>query len=400
MSRDWPVGPLRDGPLSGIRVLDLTRVLAGPYATMQLADLGADVIKVEAPGTGDETRRWGPPFTEDGVSSYYLAVNRNKRDLTLDLADPVALAIARRLADAADVVVDNFLPGRMLRFGLDRASLAGTNPGVVTCTISGFGSGNAYSDRPGYDFIAQAMGGLMSVTGAADGEPTRVGVAITDLVAGLNANAGLLAALVERGRTGLGRHIEVSLLDSEVAILVNLASGWLNAGTEPMLFGNTHPSIAPYETLPTSDGPLAVAVGTDRQFRKLVTELGDASLADDPRFVSNAVRVGNRAALQAELGARLATATRAEWLSRLVPLGVPVGPVNTLPEVFADPVIVERMVVEVDGRAGVRSPVRVDGAALPVHTAPPTLGQDTDDILSGLGLPASDIAALKDRGAA
>lgn len=396
----WPAGPVRDGPLSGLRVLDLTRVLAGPFATMQLADLGADVIKVETPGRGDETRHWGPPFTAAGISSYYLAVNHGKRSLTLALDDPRARAVARRLALAADVVVDNFLPGRLAGFGLDRASLAADNPGVITCTVTGFGSGNPYSERPGYDFVAQAMGGFMSVTGQPGGPPTRAGVAITDIVSGLQMDTGVLAALVERGRTGVGRHVEVALLDSQVSLLVNLASGWLTAGAHPALFGNAHPSICPYETLATADGELAFAVGTDRQFSRLVSGLGAPELAADPRFATNTERVRHRPVLRAELEDRLRERPRAHWLDLLVGLGVPVGPVNDLAEVFADPVVTERMVVEVDGVRQLRTPIRLDGRPLDVHTSPPALGQHTGAILGAMGLSEREVSEMRDAGVA
>jgi crotonobetainyl-CoA:carnitine CoA-transferase CaiB-like acyl-CoA transferase len=366
---------------------------------MQLADLGADVVKVEAPGRGDETRRWGPPFAADGVASYYLSVNHNKRSITLALDTAGGAAVAHRLAAAADVVIDNFLPGRLRRFGLDRDTLAAVNPGVVTCTISGFGTGNEYSERPGFDFLAQAMGGLMSVTGQPGGEPTKVGVAITDLVCGLHVNTGILAALHERARTGLGRHVEVSLLDSQVSMLVNLASGWLTAGAEPELRGNTHPSIAPYETLRTADRPLAVAVGTDRQFQRLAGALDAPALAHDPRFVTNADRVHHRPELRAELEARLVCRGRAHWLRHLVPAGVPVAPVNTVSEVFADPVVTDRMVVEVDGVRQVRSPIRLDGEALPVHSPPPGLGADTEDILRCLGWTVDEVRSMRASGA-
>lgn len=399
LERAWPSAPSRPGPLRGLRILDLTRILAGPFATMQLADLGADVIKVESPGRGDETRRWGPPFAEDEVASYYLSVNHNKRSLTLALDDPEAAAVAHRLAAAADVVIDNFLPGRLQRFGLDRDTLAKVNPGVVTCTISGFGTGNEYSERPGFDFLAQAMGGLMSVTGQPDGEPTRVGVAITDLVCGLHANTGILAALQERTSTGVGRHVEVSLLDSAVSILVNLASGWLTAGQEPGLRGNAHASIAPYETLRTSDRPLAVAVGTDRQFQRLAEGLDAPELAADPRFVTNVDRVRNRAELQVELEARLGLRDRAHWLRHLVAAGVPVAPVNTVPEVFADPVVRDRMLVEVDEVCQVRSPIRLDGAGLPVHSTSPGLGEHTGDILRQLGWSDDEVRSMRESGA-
>lgn len=395
----WPSSPNRQGPLAGLRVLDLTRILAGPFATMQLADLGADVIKVEAPGRGDETRRWGPPFAPDGTASYYLAINRNKRSLTLDLGDPETNAVARRLARAADVMIDNFLPGRLANFGLDHRELRARNPGLISATISGFGSDNPYSDRPGFDMLAQAMGGMMSITGDPEGPPTRVGVAMSDLVSGLFVNHGILAALHERARTGRGRHVEVSLLDTQVASLVNMASAWLTAGVEPHRFGNHHPSIAPYEPLQTADGPLVVTVGNDRQFTRFVHALGLDELADDPRFATNHQRVEHRAELAEALEERLRTRTRDEWLEVLIEAEVPAAPINTIPEVFGDPVIRDRMVAEVDGLEQVRSPVRLDGEALPVDRRPPELGADTEAILTELGIPADDLTAMRERNA-
>ncbi len=279
------------------------------------------------------------------------------------------------------MLVENFLPGRVAAFGLDLADLRQQNPRLITASISGFGTGNAYSDRPGFDFIAQAMGGMMAVTGPAGGEPTRVGVASTDLATGMYVVQGVLAALYERERTGRGRHVEVALLDTQVAWLINLASGWLNSGRSTGPYGNAHPSIAPYETLRTADGPLAVAVGTDRQFARLCGVLGLGRLAADPRFATNADRVQNRPALLVALEARLVQRTRAQWLAELVPAGVPAGPVNTLPEVFADPVVRERMVRTVEGSVQVRSPIRLDGEPLPMSSAPPALGAHTDEVL-------------------
>jgi hypothetical protein len=253
----WPAGAPREGPLSGLRVLDLSRILAGPFATMQLADLGADVIKVEAPGKGDETRRWGPPFAADGTAAYFLAINRNKRAITLDLGRPAAVTLARRLALAADVVVDNFLPGRLERFGLDHDSLAEANPRIVTCTISGYGSDGPAAGRPGFDFLIQAEGGIMSITGQAGDQPTKVGVAIADLAAGLFGAIGVLAALRERDATGRGRRVEVSLLDAQVGLLANQAMNWLVGGVTPRPMGNAHPSISPYESYRARDGSIA-----------------------------------------------------------------------------------------------------------------------------------------------
>src|SRR5712691_3786952 len=394
----WPRPPAPiAGPLSGLRVLDLSRVLAGPLATMQLADFGADVIKVESPAHGDETRRFGPPFMADGTATYYAAVNRNKRSLTLDLGSPDGRRVARRLALAADVMVDNFLPGRLARFGLDPGTLRTANPGLITATVSGFGSGNEYSGRPGFDFLAQAMGGVMAITGQPGGEPTRVGVAITDILAGLHAVNGILAALAERSSTGRGRHVDVTLLDSAVAMLANLGMSYLALGIETPRFGNSHPSIAPYETLRASDGEIAVAVGTDRQFTRLAAALGIPGLAADPRFASNADRVRNRADLREQLQARMAAGTKAHWLDRLVATDVPVAPVNSIPEVFADRVVRDRMITAIAGIPQVRSPVWLDGEPLPVEAPPPALGQHTAQILAAMG---EHDAALAGHGAA
>lgn len=381
----WPDAPSNSGPLSGLRVLDFSRILAGPYATMQLADLGADIIKVEAPGRGDETRHWGPPFAEDGTASYFLSVNHGKRSIELDLADPDDAAIARALAVEADVVIDNFLPGRMERFGLDRATIAAENPRVVTATISGFGSGNAYSDRPGFDFLAQAFGGLMSITGDADAPPTKVGVAVTDLLSGSLCATGVLAALNATKQGQPGRHIEVSLLDAQVSMLANIASGFLVSGVNPPRSGNQHPSIAPYETLATADKPIAVAVGTDRQFQFLVDTLGIPQLGSDPRFATNGSRVANRPALVHELEAVLTTRASGEWLIALVAAGVPAAPVNSVAEALADPVIRGRMLAEVAGVPSVRTPIRVDGEPLEVRSPPPGFGAHTAEIKHHVG---------------
>lgn len=396
---DWPEVELRQGPLSGIRILDLSRILAGPYASMNLADLGADVIKVEAPGRGDETRHWGPPFTPDGTASYFLAVNHNKRSLTLGLKDRSGSAIARHLATYADVIIDNFLPGKMQAFGLSREHIDSMNPRAITATISGFGADNPYAGRPGFDFLAQAMGGLMSITGEKDGMPIRVGVAVNDLMAGLHAALGIVAALQERDRTGIGRQVDIGLLDTQVAMLANIASGWLNAGAVPKPFGNRHPSIAPYETLETADKPLAVAVGTDRQFRLMCQALGAPEIAEDSRFSSNLARVSHREALVEVLENLLRNDGRDQWLSIFTAGGVPAAPVNTVPEVFADPVIQDRMVVLVDGIRQVRSPLRLDGKPLAVDTAPHSLGQDSCAILAQLGLSDRTIKHLLARGA-
>lgn len=381
----WP-GSERSGggPFAGLRVLDLSRVLAGPLASMQLADLGADVIKIEAPGRGDETRHFGPPFADDGVAVYYSAVNRSKRSLELDLASPRGMLIARRLALQADIMIDNFLPGRLSKFGLDGDELRLANPALITATVSGFGSNNAYSERPGFDFLAQAMGGYMAVTGQQDGEPTRTGTAVVDYVAGLYTTQGILAALSERKTTGMGRHVEVALLDTVVAMLANLGMSYLVAGVETDRFGNAHPSIAPYETLRVADGEIAVAVGTDRQFARLAAAVGDPDLVTDPRFVSNRERVRHRSELKARLEKRLTTRSKADWLEVLATAEVPVAPVNTIAEVFADPVVRERMVAAVDDVPQINSPVRLDGRPLPLFSRPPNLGEHNEGILSAL----------------
>lgn len=387
--RPWPANPAADrtGPLAGLRVADFSRILAGPFATMQLADLGADVIKVESPVHGDETRRWGPPFGDDGSASYFHAVNHSKRSIALDLRDAEDSRIARELASCADVVVDNFLPGRMREFGLDRASLAIENPRVITATISGFGTGNVYSDRPGFDFLAQAMGGLMSITGQPDGEPTRVGVAVTDILAGSLLCSGVLAALVGTRAGQPGRHVEVSLLDAQISMLANVASGWLIGETAPRRFGNAHPSIAPYETFPTSDAVIAVAVGTDRQFRRLCAAIGRAGLAQDERFTTNALRIRNRDPLTESLADTFATASCDHWVDALTDADVPVARVNTVRQALEDPVVRERMIAHVDGVAQIRTPIRLDGEALPVSSRPPRHGEHTDDVRERLSLP-------------
>ena len=376
----WPEGPDHSGPLSGVRVLDFSRILAGPYATMQLADLGADVIKVEAPGRGDETRHWGPPFTSDGTASYFLAVNHGKRSIELDLSDPGDAAIALALAAEADIVIDNFLPGRMERFGLDRASLAHANPLVVTATISGYGRGNEYSDRPGFDFLAQAFGGLMSITGPLDSSPSKVGVAVTDLLAGSLCATGVLAAFSATRLGQPGRHIEVSLLDAQVSMLANIASGYLVSGVDPSRFGNQHPSIAPYETLRTADREIAVAVGTDRQFQLLADVLGMPELAADARFATNRDRVSNRPALVAALEAVLVTRSSDDCLTALIAAGVPAAPVNSVAEALDDPVVRERMLTDAHGVPLVRTPIRVDGQPADVAGPPPQLGAHSAEI--------------------
>src|SRR6266542_3097208 len=364
-------------PLSGILVADFSRVLAGPLATMTLGDLGAQVVKVERPGTGDETRQWAPPRSAGGESTYYLSVNRNKRSVTLDLSTADGRAAARALAERCDVLVENFAPGTMERFGLGYDELSAGNPGLIYASVTGFGRAAAL---PGYDFLVQAVGGLMSVTGSPESEPSKVGV-----VAGQNLAIGVLAALQARHRTGRGQRVEVDLLGSLLAALVNQASAYLNAGVVPERMGNRHPSIAPYETLRTADRPIAVAVGNDGQFRRLATAVGEAALADDPRFTDNPARVRNRAALVTELEARLSRHPAAHWIDRLTAAGVPCGPVNSVAEAFA---LASRLgtdpVVEGAGVRTVASPIGMSGTPPTDRLPPPSLGEHTEEIMDWL----------------
>lgn len=315
------------GALDGVLVADFSRVLAGPYATMLLADLGGEVVKVERPGSGDDTRHWGPPFDAEGRATYFESVNRNKRSVFWDLSSTEGQAAARELALRADVVVDNFAPGTMARFGLSDEELRRANPGLVTCSITGFGAG-AGAGLPGYDLLVQAVGGLMSITGPEPGRPTKVGVAVVDVVTGLHAAIGILAALRHRDRTGIGQRVEVTLLGSLLSALVNQSGGYVQAGTVPGILGNAHPSIAPYESYPTADGELILAVGNDAQFSQLCAVLLLPDLPQDPRFATNPARVTHRHALNAELAAALTARTAAEWTSLLTAAGVPCGPIN------------------------------------------------------------------------
>jgi crotonobetainyl-CoA:carnitine CoA-transferase CaiB-like acyl-CoA transferase len=320
-------------PLGPLRILDFSRILAGPFATMMLADLGADVTKVERPGAGDETRSWGPPFDARGRATYFQSVNRNKHSVVLDLTDEADLARAHELARDADVVVENFRPDVMDKLGLGYERLAADNPGLIFCSITGFGAG-AGAELPGYDLLVQALGGLMSITGSPEGEPQKVGVALVDILAGLFASVGILAALRHRDRTGEGQRVEVNLLSSLLAGLVNQASAYTIAGSVAGRMGNAHPSISPYELYATGDGDLVLAVGNERQFAALCQVLNAPELATDPRFGSNSDRVANRAALKAELTTRLAAAPAAEWAARLTEVRVPAGVVNDLAGAF------------------------------------------------------------------
>lgn len=372
--------------LAGILVADFSRVLAGPYTTMLLADLGATVIKVERPGLGDDTRAWGPPYAADGQSTYFQSVNRGKRSIALDLADPADRAIARRLADRADVLVENHRPGSLARFGLDEPTLRASNAALVYCSISGFGSG-AGADLPGYDLLVQAMGGLMSVTGSQ--EPTKVGVALVDVLTGLHATIGILAALRAREADGLGQHLEISLLAALQSGLVNQAGAFLGAGVVPGLMGNEHPSIAPYAVFRAGDRALALAVGNDAQFTRLVTVLGAPGMAQDARFATNPARVRHRDDLRSALERLLEHATADEWSRRLTEAGVPAGPINDVAQGFAlaaalglDPVAHVSDPRRAGPTATVAHPVRYSRTPAQYRSAPPELDEDRAEVLA------------------
>jgi crotonobetainyl-CoA:carnitine CoA-transferase CaiB-like acyl-CoA transferase len=370
--------------LDGILVADFSRVLAGPLCTMTLGDLGADVVKVERPDGGDDTRSWGPPFAGD-EATYHLGLNRNKRSVTLDLKDHGDLALARELCARADVVVESFRPGTMDRLGLGYDAVASANPGVVFCSISAFGSSEAAAALPGYDLLLQAMSGLMSVTGEPDGRPLKVGAALIDMVCGLYATTGVLAALRARERDGRGQRVEVSLMDSALAGLLNQASAYLNAGVVPGRLGNRHPSIAPYETFAAADGDFAVAVGNDAIFARLCGVIDRPALVDDERFATNAARLAYRDALGAELEGAFAAAPAAAWVARLGEAGVPAGPINDVAQAFA--LAAELGLQPVDETGGVRtvrSPLRLGATPAAIRRRPPRLGEHSDAIRAWL----------------
>ena len=405
--------PGSDGPLANVRVLDLTRVLAGPTATQILGDLGADVIKVERPGAGDDTRGWGPPYLADaagretGESAYFLSANRNKRSVTIDLGHAEGRALVRGLARRSDVLIENFKVGDMARFGLGWQQLHGETPGLVYCSISGFGQTGPYAAQAGYDFLIQGLGGIMSITGAADGPPTKVGVAVADIVCGLYAATAVLAALRHRDATGRGQYIDLALLDTQVAWLANQAMNYLVGGAAPGRLGNAHPNIVPYQSFPTADGSIIVAVGNDPQFARFAAVLEAAEWAGDPRFARNADRVRNRAILVPLIEARLAVRPSRHWLAALAAETVPAGPVNDIAQVFADPQVRHRgMAVRMPhpaaGPAGVplvADPINLSETPVSYRRAPPRLGEHTEEVLQEvLDLNATECADLRHRG--
>ena len=396
------------GPLDGIVVLDMSRVLAGPWAGQLLADLGARVIKVEHPERGDDTRSWGPPWLAadddvERVAAYYLCANRGKQSLALDIASERGQALVRQLAAGADIVLENFKVGGLAKYGLDYASLKAVNPALIGCSITGFGQDGPYAHRAGYDFMIQAMGGLMSIGGEPQGMPMKTGVAITDVMTGLYATIGVLAALHERQRTGKGRHVDVALLDVQVATLANQALNTLVSGISPERHGNAHPNIVPYQAFACADGHLVLTVGNDGQFARLAELLGRPEWAEDPAYATNAARVGKREVLVPLIQAILLTRGRDEWLAELEARGIPAGPINTIAEVFDDPQVKHREMQRTLKRGEldvpqVASPLRFDSRAAVSELAPPRLGQDSDTILAEMGLTAADIARLRSEG--
>jgi crotonobetainyl-CoA:carnitine CoA-transferase CaiB-like acyl-CoA transferase len=393
--------------LAGLRVLDLSRILAGPTATQLLADLGAEVIKVERPGAGDDTRRWGPPFLPDAngadssESAYYLSANRGKHSVAVNIADPRGQAIVQALAAQSDILVENFKPGDLLRYGLDFASLSVANPRLIYCSISGFGQSGPNAHRAGYDFLVQGEAGLMSLTGEPDGPPLKAGVGIADVLCGMYAAVGILAAVQARHVSGCGQHIDLALMDAQVAMLVNQGVAYLTDGQVPPRRGNDHPTIVPYGTFPARDGTFILAIGNDAQFARFTSLAGVPGLANDPRFATNTARVRNRSVLTSLLAAVTAGRTSGEWLSACETEGVPAGPVQDLAEVFASPQVAARgMRVRMAHASGrnidlIGNPLKLSQTPVRYGKAPPSLGEDTGDVLAKLmGLTATELQAL------
>ncbi|OAD14367.1 CaiB/BaiF CoA transferase family protein [Achromobacter insolitus] len=402
----------RPAALTGIRVLDLSRILAGPWCTQNLADLGADVIKIERPGVGDDTRAWGPPFLKDGdgqdteESAYYLSANRNKRSVEADMATPEGAALIRELAAASDILVENFKVGGLAKYGLDYASLKQINPRLIYCSITGFGQDGPYAQRPGYDFMIQGMGGLMSITGERDdlpgGGPQKAGVAVTDIVTGMYATVAVLAALQERHNSGLGQHLDIALLDSHVAMLANQNSNYFNSGVAPQRAGNAHQNVVPYQVFAASDGHLIVATGNESQYRAYCRAIGAPELGDDPRFATNRMRLANRELLVGLLTEIMRQGKRDDWIAKLEAVGVPCGPINDIAQAQAHPQAQARqlrrdMPHPAGGVAAVTaSPLRLSASPVEYRRAPPLLGEHTEEVLREvLGKTQEEIAAFR-----
>ncbi|WP_413052264.1 CaiB/BaiF CoA transferase family protein [Pseudomonas bubulae] len=403
------------GALSHLRVLDLSRVLAGPWAGQILADLGAEVIKVERPGNGDDTRAWGPPFLKDaygestGEAAYYLSANRNKQSVTIDFTKPQGQQLVRELAAKSDILIENFKVGGLEAYGLDYASLKVLNPDLIYCSITGFGQTGPYAKRAGYDFMVQGLGGLMSLTGRPEGEegagPVKVGVALTDILTGLYSTVAILAALAHRQHDGGGQHIDMALLDVQVACLANQAMNYLTTGVAPQRLGNAHPNIVPYQDFPTADGDFILTVGNDSQFRKFAEVAGRPEWVDDPRFATNKLRVANRSELVPLIRQATVFKTTAQWVAQLEAVGVPCGPINDLAQVFADPQVQARgLAMQLPHAlaglvAQVASPIRLSKTPVEYRNAPPLLGEHTRQVLEQvLGLKAATVEALRRSG--
>ncbi len=400
--------PTKDatGPLKGLRVLDLTRVLAGPTCTQMLGDMGAEVIKIERPGAGDDTRGFAPPAmpgTEE--SAYFVGVNRNKRSVTLDIATPEGQKIIKRLLEDTDILVENFKVGALAKYGLGYEQVHKAFPSIIYCSITGFGQTGPYAPRPGYDALIQAMGGVMSLTGEIEGEPQKVGIPVADVFAGLYGCIGILAALRHRERTGQGQQVDIGMLDTHVAWLANQGMNYLATGENPPRLGNQHPNIVPYQVFPTADGHIVLSVGNDPTFKRFCDAFGISHLLDDERFATNPARVQNRKLVTETLNETMRTRTTADWVEKLEALKIGCGPINTLKQVFADPHVVARgMVIEMDHAAGVpvkviANPVRLSETPADYRVPPPVLGQHTDEILGDLlGISAREINKLRDKG--
>ena len=393
-------------PLAGIRVLDLSRVLAGPWCTQLLADLGAEVIKIERPGAGDDTRHWGPPWHGEGdsrVAAYFLSANRGKKSAAIDFAQPEGAALVRKLAGQSDIVVENFKVGGLKKFGLDAESLRAANPRLIVASITGFGQDGPYAERAGYDYIIQAMGGLMSITGQPDGTPgggpMRVGVAVVDLFTGLYTTVAILSALFRRERIGEGAHIDMALFDTQLAMLANQASNALVSGRDPPRQGNTHPNIVPYQPFEASDKPLVIAVGNDRQFAKLAELCGHPEWVGDERFANNGSRVANRAEMVRLVSESIRTKSADEWFAQLEAAGIPAGPINTISQALSDVQAQHRQTVRaLAGMPIVGSPVRIDGDRADSELPPPALGEHTAEVLAALNVDSAKVDRLKAEG--